>query len=143
MFRCYLYYTCTRMFMCRRLGCPHWSTTGGPTTSDNGHQWQWSPYQTIPTIYSMQWSPHQTIPTICSMQWSPYQTIPTICSIQCIVRIAMVTIAHFNSPPWGFPGSLGCMALCMCVDSIREYEGLHNVWVGHVVMLGAERGKGG
>ena len=51
--------------------------------------------------------------------------------------------AHFNSPPWGLPGSLGCMALCMCVDSIRRYEGLHNVWVGHVVMLGAERGNGG
>ena len=92
---CYLYHTCTRicMFMCPPLGRrPHWSTTGGPPTSDNGHQW----------------SPYQAIPTTCTIQWSPYQTTPTGCNIQ-----PMVNISHIAIPlPQGFPDPWGVVRTC-------------------------------
>ena len=60
-------------------GCPHWSTTGGPPTSVNGHQ------------------------------WSPYQTILTLPLYHTMVTDGLHTSAHFNSPPLGPPGSLGAL----------------------------------
>ena len=58
-------------------GCPHWSTTGGPPTSVNGHQ------------------------------WSPYQTILTLPLYHTMVTDGLHTSAHFNSPPWGLLGPWG------------------------------------
>ena len=102
---CYLYHTCTRicMFMCQPLGRrPHWSTTGGPPTSDNGHQW--SPYQAIPTTCTIQWSHNKPHPLhVTSNQWSIYPTL--------------------QFPSLGASRILG--VLCVHVDSVREYKGLH------------------